>query len=389
MINIEDKKKCCGCSACAQRCPKHCIEMREDEEGFLYPCIDALNCINCGLCEKICPIINIDMNGEFFPKKTYAAYNQDESERLQSSSGGVFSLLSRLVINHGGRVFGAQFTTDWQVEHTCISSISELHKLRGAKYVQSRIGNTYSETEQFLKDNVSVLFSGTPCQIAGLRSYLRKEYDNLITAEIICHGVPSPKVWRTYLQDLCRKKNIHKINQICFRDKVTGWKHYSFSVKYNKKGKEKKISEYYTQNLYARGFTNDLYLRPSCHSCPFKSLRSRADFTLGDFWGIQHVDPKIDDDKGITALLVNTEKGLSFLKDLDIQAKEFGYRNVISGNPSLVRSTKLTEKRHLFYKEFNRDARKISGIISDLTRLPFILSLKIWLYYKLKNIVKK
>lgn len=389
MIKVTNKIECCGCSACAQRCPKVCISMMEEEEGFLYPQVDQTICINCGLCEKVCPILNTNTNEEYLPKATFAAYNQNESERLQSSSGGVFSLLARSVLNCGGVVFGAQFSQEWQVEHTHIDSVSELYKLRGAKYVQSRIGNTYSEAENFLKDNIPVLFSGTPCQIAGLKSYLRKEYENLITAEIICHGVPSPKVWRMYLQDLCRKKNIHEINQICFRDKATGWKHYSFSIRYNQKGKEKKISEHYTQNLYARGFTNDLYLRPSCHSCSFKSLRSQADFTLGDFWGIQHIDPKMDDDKGLTAFLVNTEKGLSFLKDLDIHTKEFDYRNVISGNPSLVKSTKLTEKRHLFFKTFNSDDSKVSDIISDLTRLPLILSFKIWLYYKLKNIVKK
>lgn len=389
MINIQDKHKCCGCSACAQRCPKFCITMMEDEEGFIYPQVDQTICINCGLCEKVCPNLNTNTNEEYLPKVTFAAYNQNELERLQSSSGGVFSLLARSVINCDGVVFGAQFSQEWQVEHTHIKSVGELYKLRGAKYVQSRIGNTYSEAERFLKDNILVLFSGTPCQIAGLKSYLRKEYDNLITAEVVCHGVPSPKVWRVYLQDFCRKKNIHKINQICFRDKVTGWKHYSFSVNYNTKNKEKKFCEYYTQNLYARGFTCDLYLRPSCYSCPFKSLRSQADFTLGDFWGVQHIDPEIDDDKGLTALLVNTEKGLSFFKDLDIQTKVFDYKQVISGNPSLIKSTTLTEKRNLFYNTFNRDEKKIIAAISDLTKLPFFLSFKIWLYYKLKSIIKK
>lgn len=389
MIKITNKIECCGCSACAQRCPKFCITMMEDEEGFLYPQIDQTICINCGLCEKVCPILNTNTNEEYLPKATFAAYNQNELERLQSSSGGVFSLLARSVINCDGVVFGAQFSQEWQVEHTHIKSVGELYKLRGAKYVQSRIGNTYSEAERFLKDNIPVLFSGTPCQIAGLRHYLKKEYDNLITAEVICHGVPSPKVWRVYLQELCRKKKIHKINQISFRDKASGWKHYSFSVKYSKNGIEKIIREYYTQNLYARGFTSDLFLRPSCHSCFFKSLRSRADFTLGDFWGIQHINPEIDDDKGLTALLINTEKGLSFLKGLDIQTKVFDYNQVISGNCSLVKSTTLTEKRDLFYNTFNRDEKRIIATISNLTKLPFFLAFKIWLYYKLKNIIKK
>lgn len=388
MIQVLEKSQCCGCGACVQKCPKKCIDMIEDEEGFLYPKIDISKCIECGVCENVCPILNIE-GQEYIPLKSYAAYNLDKIERMQSSSGGVFSILSREILNRDGVVFGAHFTFDYEVEHIYVKSVEELEQIRGAKYVQSKIGNTYCEVENFLKKGIWVLFSGTPCQISGLRFFLKKKYDNLITVEIVCHGVPSPLVWRKYLRELKQQKKIDRFERICFRDKSTGWKHYSFSVDYYSKGKKRNMREFYTQNLYMKGFIQNLFLRPSCYSCSFKSLKSQADFSLGDFWGIQHVDPEIDDDKGLTALLVNNEKGFSFLKSLDIQTKEFHYKNVISGNPSLIKSTALTEKRFLFYETFYKDNRRVSSIISDLTRLPFVLSFKIWLCCKIKNIIRK
>lgn len=208
MINIQDKKDCCGCSACASVCPKHCITMSEDSEGFIYPCVDESVCVDCHLCERVCPIINYGNDRE--PLAVYAAKNPDESIRMQSSSGGVFTLLAERVIDEGGVVFGATFNDRWEVVHDYVETKEELAKFRGSKYVQSKIGDSYQKAKAFLKNNRKVLFSGTPCQIAGLKKYLRKDYDNLLAVDFICHGVPSPGVFRTYLQEEIDKESAHK-----------------------------------------------------------------------------------------------------------------------------------------------------------------------------------
>ena len=208
MISIQDKKNCCGCGACVQRCPKQCVTMQEDSEGFLYPKVDLSVCIDCHLCEKVCPIINQGEGHE--PQAVYAAKNPNEKIRMQSSSGGVFTILAEKILDEGGVVFGAAFNDKWEVEHDFVERKDELAKFRGSKYVQSKIGKSYRNVETFLKEGRKVLFSGTPCQIAGLKKFLRKDYENLFTVDFICHGVPSPGVFRTYLQE---KINIESARQ--------------------------------------------------------------------------------------------------------------------------------------------------------------------------------
>ena len=199
MIHILDKHSCCGCAACVQACPKQCISFNEDEQGFRYPLVDESICIDCGLCEKVCPVIHqLDAKK---PLKVYAAQNPNEEIRLKSSSGGIFTMLAESVIDEGGVVFGAQFDKNWEVEHAYTESKEGLAAFRGSKYLQSRTGETYKQTRDFLKAGRSVLYSGTSCQIAGLKKFLRKEYENLITVDVVCHGAPSPLVWRTYLDD--------------------------------------------------------------------------------------------------------------------------------------------------------------------------------------------
>ena len=238
MIEIKDKKDCCGCQACVTVCTKHCIAMQADNEGFLYPIVDKSACTNCGLCEKVCPVIN--QSEPHKPLKVYAAKNKNEDIRRQSSSGGIFTLLAEKVINEGGVVFGARFNENWNVVHSWTDTKEGIAALRGSKYVQSTIGNTYNEAREFLKQGRKVLFSGTPCQIAGLKKFLRKEYNNLLTVDVVCHGVPSPLVWRKYLEEV--RENIRAereagkntvsfslndlpvITGISFRDKTHGWK---------------------------------------------------------------------------------------------------------------------------------------------------------------------
>lgn len=248
MIKITEKSECCGCNACVQRCPKQCISMKEDGQGFLYPFVDTASCIDCGLCEKVCPILNPFDTKE--PLQVLAAKNKNEDQRLKSSSGGTFILLAEHIIKQGGVVFGARFDTNWEVEHCYAETIEELEPLMRSKYVQSKIGNTYKEAEQFLKDGRLVMFVGTSCQIAGLKRFLRKEYDNLLAVDFICHGVPSPGIWRKYLEEIKSSrseaagkntvlslslKSVPVITGINFREKQQGgygWKKFGFVVQY-------------------------------------------------------------------------------------------------------------------------------------------------------------
>lgn len=384
MIHIIDKFKCCGCNACVQRCPKQCISMQEDEEGFLYPIVDMSNCVDCGLCEKVCPVIN--QESERNPIEVFAAVNQDDSIRMQSSSGGIFTALAEQIIRENGVVFGARFDEKWEVKHDYTETIEGLKVFRGSKYVQSRIGDTFKQAEFFLKAGRKVMFVGTPCQIAGLRLFLRKEYVNLLAVDIICHGVPSPMIWRKYLEDKTKRQGIEFIQSISFRDKGTGWKNYSFNIKYEKGNSESSFSEYASQNIFMKGFLADLYLRPSCYACPAKKLKSGSDITLGDFWGIQHIKPELDDDKGVCAFIINTRKGIEWQNKLVIQRYKFDFTDVVKGNPSLVYSVDIPEKRAAFY-----DKLRTSGLVklvSKYTEFPLILRLKIFIYNLLKHNLK-
>lgn len=240
MIRITEPKDCCGCSACATCCPKHCISMEQDKKGFVYPHVDENTCINCGLCEKVCPMLNPRKADT--PVHEYAVQNKDEKVRSNSSSGGVFASLASSVIDSGGIVFGAAFDEDWNVHHTGVESEDMLFLLQGSKYTQSRIDDAYAKAEACLKAGRTVLFSGTPCQIAGLKGYLRKVYENLLTVDVVCHGAPSPKVWEEYLKTITRSKSVSGKNTVllslkdsplsgvAFREKRTGWQKYGFAA---------------------------------------------------------------------------------------------------------------------------------------------------------------
>lgn len=350
MIHITDKSQCCGCSACVQRCPKQCIRMEQDAEGFLYPVVDTTLCIDCHLCERVHPIINQDE--ERNPLNVYAARNVDDNIRLQSSSGGLFTLLAEKTIEQGGVVFGAQWDKEWNVRHAYTDSQEGISTFRGSKYLQSMIGNSYLLAEKFLKEGREVMFTGTPCQIAGLKHFLRKEYANLLAVEVICHSVPSPGVWQQYLSEKLQKLKWDKsdIHHISFRDKKTGWKSYSFTIN-SKKGST--YTELGGRNLFIRGFLADLYTRPSCYACPSKQLKSGSDITLGDFWGIKSLIPEIDDDKGISAVMVNTEKGNVAMQKISVQLFPVSYEEVVRRNPALVKSAKTSGKKSEFFKEGN------------------------------------
>lgn len=410
MINIIDKKDCCGCHACATICGKHCITMQSDEEGFLFPVVDRNACVDCGLCEKVCPIIN--RNEPRRPLKVYASKNKNEEIRRQSSSGGIFTLLAELVINEGGIVFGARFDKDWNVVHGWTDTIEGIAAFRGSKYVQSTIGNTYREVREFLKQGRKVLFSGTPCQIAGLKNYLLKEYENLITVDVVCHGVPSPLVWRKYLDNLCEKlrtkcgigKNLVPlsidelpvITGISFRDKTNGWQKFGFRVRYaaSKAAKnmvsESVIKEMYedvTTNPYLVGFVKDLYLRTSCHHCAVREGRSHSDFTIADFWGVQNFYPEFDNDQGVSLVFLNTSRAIEIydIVKSDLTEIESTYEKGVKSNPAIERSAILTPYHESFWKLYNK--KGIVAISIMIRRIKYNYPLRI--YKKLKSIIKK
>lgn len=366
MITISDKLNCCGCSACAQRCPKQCIIMAEDEEDFLYPKVDISKCIDCHLCEKVCPVINQDEPRT--PLNVYAAKNQNDQIRLDSSSGGIFTILAEQVINAGGVVFGACWDEEWNVKHDYAECLDNLSKFRSSKYLQSIIGDNYLKAEQFLKSGRTVLFTGTPCQIAGLKHFLRKDYDNLFAVEVICHSVPSPGIWQRYLEERLQtlKWSRSDIKHISFRNKKTGWKGYSFIIE-NKNGNV--FSELGSKNAFMRGFLADLYTRPSCQACPAKQLKSGSDITLGDFWGIDSLMPEIDDDKGVSAIIINTEKGRKALHSVNNLIPS-SWADMCVNNPALVKSAKVSENKERF---FLKDELSFEKKIHILCKRPFSL----------------
>lgn len=307
MIEITKKQNCSGCYACKNICPKQCIDMREDNEGFWYPQVDKDKCINCGLCEKICPIIN---NKERVNEiKAYACINKDEKIRAKSSSGGIYTLLAECIINNGGVVFGARFDEELNLVHSYTDNIQGLEQFRGSKYLQSRIGQSYKKAKEFLEKDIKVLFSGTPCQISGLLSYLSKEYENLICIDIICHGVPSPKVFKLYRDEL-EKKYGSTTQRIDFRCKDYGWKLFCVLLSFNNNTQYMKDLN---NDVYMNGFLQNLYLRPSCYECKSKTLNRLSDITIADFWGIQNIASELDDDKGTSLVLVNSNKGKKYL----------------------------------------------------------------------------
>lgn len=354
MIKITDKHKCCGCTACVNVCPKNCISMSADKEGFLYPVVDFVKCIDCGLCEQVCPVLR-PVKNETEPL-VYAAVNNDESVRLQSSSGGIFTLLAESVLDRGGVVFGACFDQNWNVVHDYTETKEGLAKFRGSKYVQSHVGNCFIQVKTFLDSGREVLFSGTPCQVAGLKNYLRKPYSNLFTVDLVCHGVPSPEVWRRYLQEaVCRvygikKKNLinldEYISDISFRAKDKGWKKYNIKIIF-RNGKVEMMP--FFENSYMNVFLSDLSLRPSCYACPTKLHHVQSDITLADFWGVNEIKPDIDDDKGCGLILINCEEKLDFLYKMNCQLLQQQLERVVEYNPCILSTVNEPANRDFFW----------------------------------------
>ena len=415
MIKIKDKKNCCGCSACVQRCPKHCISLSEDSEGFLYPSVDELTCIDCGLCEKVCPILNQAVKIQ--PQEVLAVKNPNEEERMSSSSGGVFLPLAREIINQGGVVFGAVYDEQWEVHHVYAEEIEDVYPMMGSKYLQSRIENTYQEAEQFLKQGRVVMFVGSPCQIAGLRTFLRnKEYPNLLAVDFLCHGVPSPGVWRRYLaetyggyeakeqsrlQATAGKNSVllsslnakSPIGDIKFRDKTgSGWKKFRFVVRQKSASKADQntvlSSDIHYDNPFMRGFLSDIYLRPSCYECKCKNGVNHSDLTIGDYWAARVTDQDFDDDKGLGLVLVNTNKGKEYFDKLDMIVRESTLEKAHFCNGGFNEQTAPHPKRALFYSLIQQ-GKTVHAAVDACLHIPLYRKAAAKAKSLVKKVVKK
>ena len=367
MINISDKKMCCGCSACLSACSQNAIKFKKDEFGFNYPEVDESKCINCGMCELVCPIINgkSESNDKI---DAFACYNNNNEERKKSSSGGIFILLAKEIIKKNGVVFGATFDDSFNVVHSYTDNEKNLEQFMGSKYTQSDINNSYVKVREFLTNGRKVLFTGTPCQIEGLISYLGKQYKDLYTQDIICHGVPAPKVWKKYI-DYQEKKYKQNIKSVSFRNKDHGWSLFRMKLSFDKKTYSKDFSE----DPFMKAFLKNMCLRDSCYNCSFKKRYRESDITLADYWGIEKVDKKMFDDRGISLVVVNSSKGMELFNSIKdkMTFKETNLDEAIIYNSSFIKPVDKPQKRDDFLKEI--DEMNFNRLVKKYIKKPFII----------------
>lgn len=369
-IWIEDKKFCMGCGACVNICPKQCISFEEDSEGFSYPKVEDSRCIQCGRCAAVCPVKK--ERPEDRPvdgAKVYACVNKEKRILKESSSGGVFSLLAQKVIERGGVVFGAAFDEHWDVCHTFAETVEGLPKFRGSKYVQSDIGSSFSQAKMFLNQGRLVLFSGAPCQIAGLNSFLGKSYENLITCDFICTGIPNPKAFRAYRKYFADRFG-EPITGISFRDKKYGWDAFSMVLR----GRSKEYRKIRFFDPYIQAFYSHMVLRPACYHCQFKKCNSGSDIKLADYWYVNQVHPQILWRDGVSLVMLGGEKGCALFESVvsQMQVVESKIEHVFKTNASFETIVKEPPARQEFLNTIsNTDSpQEIVRCLKKLTKLP-------------------
>jgi NAD-dependent dihydropyrimidine dehydrogenase PreA subunit len=348
MIKIVNKQDCCGCTACEQVCHKNAITMQPDEEGFLYPVVDNLLCVDCGVCENVCPVKHTKRinDGKLF---CFAAQNKNEKIKFESTSGGIFSFLAVPVLRNDGIVYGVSFNETWKVVHSSVTTEADLKKFRGSKYVQSYLGNTFRKIKQELKDGCQVLFSGTPCQVEGLLNFLKTPYANLKTVDIVCHGVPSPGLFEKYIEWICRKYGT--ISAIRFRDKSSfGYRSSSMRIDFQNRKIYKGFQE---TDPMLKTFFSGLCSRPSCFDCRFKKLHRRSDYTIFDGWHIAKWDKTMDDNKGTTLVIT---KDASFINNNSLKAVEVDLNDpyFIKDAVMLFHNDKENSKRHALLTDLDK-----------------------------------
>lgn len=361
----QKKSECTGCHACFNACPVHAISMKRDMEGFLYPSVDENICIHCGRCVQVCQIFQKQKDPEQIPSRAFACMNTCMDERLSSSSGGIFILLARYVIERNGYVFGAAFDEHMHLSHTYASTLEGCRAFMGSKYLQSRIGTSFSDAKRFLNQGKWVLFTGTPCQIHGLKLFLGREYEKLIAVDLACHGVPSPAVFERYIDDLGKKYGSQVVG-FSFRSKKTGWKSFSSQVEFE--DKQSNCTEH-DQCPYMKAFLSNLDLRPYCYRCNNKEGNHFSDLTMGDFWGAKAKEADMDDDKGTSVLLTNTAKGGQILQGItqSLFIRQTDLKHVLEHNGAMVRAVSMNPYREKFFYDFNHKDAPLEELI-----LPYL-----------------
>ena len=391
-IEVDIKEECCGCTACKNICPVNAIEMKEDKEGFLYPIVNEEKCIKCELCKKVCPVLNI--KNETKEQHAYIFQNANDDVRRQSTSGGAFSAIAEEIINKNGIVYGVIFDKDFNVIHKGIENKEELYKFRNSKYVQSNLKDTFKEVKENLEKDRLVCFSGTSCQIEGLKNFLGKKYDKLLLVDVVCRAVPSPLIWEKYLK-LKRQEN-KDIDKIYFRDKLYGYKYSNFSI-YNSQN-----SLIYHNGVesdpYLRAFFSNICDRPSCYNCKFKKLNRESDITLWDCFNVEKYNSKLDDDKGTTRILANTVKGKRFVEELGVthNLEEIDVELATKNFLAMFQSVKYNSERSDFFEDVGKLEEKelftkyfSDNITVKSERVIRKLLLKTGIYKKILNLGKK
>lgn len=394
---IKIPHNCTGCSACIQICPKNCIKPSVDSEGFMIPRIEATKCIECNLCERVCPAININPSSN--PSEFLVGQNESSETIYKSSSGGIFAMICEIVLKKGGIIYGAALdhSQNLSVKHIRINNIKDLHHILGSKYTQSNTGDSFKYAKKDLSEGKMVLFSGTPCQIAGLKKFLRKEYNSLITIDIICHGVPSPDIFLKYVKETEANESINlgealKITDFSFRDKKHGWNAFGVSLRLQSV-KNPDITKTIFRNryddLFMKGFLNDLFLRKSCHDCPVKNFSSSSDITLADAWRIETVMYSPSFDKGYSLVIPHTKGGLNILKSLNIKWHNVNRNFILHHNPAAYQSVRPHRKRQQFFYMISQ-GKSVSDAISKCLPTPTLFSKIKWsINQRLKHYVKK
>lgn len=363
MINISEKKNCCGCKACKQICPMSAIKMEYDEEGFWYPVVDFAKCIGCNKCDNVCPIINenvVEKENTYDSPVAVGGYLLDDAIRNASSSGGAFSLFATEILKRKGIVFGCRLNDELKAVHVGVEKIEELDLIRKSKYVQSDINSVYIDVRQALLDDRYVLFVGNPCQAAGLMTFLgNKWYEKLYIMDFICHGVPSPRIFSDYI---ISQENVKgsKIVSFSFRNKDKGWNQSGLqlgtSVEFENGTNVRKYPAF--NDKYMNAFLDDISLRPSCYDCKFKQMpKEYADFTIADFWGVNKVAPKLNDKKGTSLIILHSEKARLLWETVK---SNFVYETVdlnkaVKHNQTLYHSAKYVPRRERFFSDYKKN----------------------------------
>lgn len=349
MLIYERKEECCGCTACTSICPKQAITMIADEEGFLYPGIKQVLCIECDLCKQVCPFSdNYRTSGNYDKPIVYAAKHKDDNVRMHSSSGGMFTAISDYILDIDGVIYGAAFDENFVVHHQKAKTPEERNKFRGSKYIQSNLIGVFEDIKNELKKGRTVLFTGTPCQNAGLRAFLNKSYDNLYLCDIVCHGTPSPLLWKEYIGFLEKRSKSRLVNYF-FRYKEVGWRGYNVYALFDN-GKSKLNTP--DMMTYANIFGSDLALRPACHNCKFCNFSRPSDITIGDFWGIEKGMPDFDDNIGVSLVLINSSKGKGLFQRI---SKNLCYRESNTADclqHNLHTPSQLSPRRGKFWQDY-------------------------------------